>query len=182
MKTLTIRQMVMTAMMTAIMCVLAPLSIPIGPVPISLATFIVYLSAYVLGPKLATLSVLVYLILGFVGVPVFAGYTGGAAKIMGPTGGYLVGYIFLAAIAGYIIHRSNEKPVLSAGAMLIGTLVLYTMGTAWLMYSASMDLPAALMAGMIPFIPGDIAKIVAALVIGPKLSALLVKAGVALEA
>ncbi len=182
MKKITTRQMVLTAMMTALMCVLAPISLPIGPVPISLATFMIYLSAYVLGWRLSSLSVLIYLLLGFAGVPVFAGYTGGAAKILGPTGGYLVGYILLAIIAGAFIEKGNSKLVLSFSGMVFGTLVLYALGTAWLMVSASMDLPSALLAGMIPFIPGDIAKMIVAYAVGPRVSTLLIKAGVTVEA
>ena len=79
--------MVVTALMAAVTCILAPLSVPIGPVPISLTNFAIYLSLYLLDWKKGTLSYLIYLLLGLVGLPVFSGFTGGLAKLAGPTGG-----------------------------------------------------------------------------------------------
>ena len=83
--------LVAIALMTAVICVLAPLSLPIGPVPISMATLVLFLSIYVLGWKKATISVCLYILLGLVGVPVFSGFTGGVSKLAGATGGYIVG-------------------------------------------------------------------------------------------
>lgn len=83
--------MVVTALMAAVTCILAPLSVPIGPVPISLTNFAIYLSLYLLDWKKGTLSYLIYLLLGLVGLPVFSGFTGGLAKLAGPTGGYIIG-------------------------------------------------------------------------------------------
>ena len=82
--------MVVTALMAAVTCILAPLSVPIGPVPISLTNFAIYLSLYLLDWKKGTLSYLIYLLLGLVGLPVFSGFTGGLAKLAGPTGGYIM--------------------------------------------------------------------------------------------
>ena len=84
--------MVVTALMAAVTCILAPLSVPIGPVPISLTNFAIYLSLYLLDWKKGTLSYLIYLLLGLVGLPVFSGFTGGLAKLAGPTGGYIIGW------------------------------------------------------------------------------------------
>ena len=107
MKYLDIRNMALIAVMTALMCIFGPMSIPIGAVPISLTPLLVYLSAYVLGMKSGTVAYLVYLLIGFVGVPVMSGYSGGPAKILGPTGGYLLAFIpldcvklFLAILVG----------------------------------------------------------------------------------
>ena len=93
--------MTMIALMTAVTCILAPLSIPIGPVPISLTNFAIYLSLYLLDWKKGTISYFIYLLLGFAGLPVFSGFTGGVAKLAGPTGGYIVGFIPMAIIAGF---------------------------------------------------------------------------------
>ena len=82
-----------TALMTAVTCILAPLSIPIGPVPISLTNLAIYISLYLLGWKRGTISYLIYLLIGLVGIPVFSGFTGGPAKLAGPTGGYIIGFI-----------------------------------------------------------------------------------------
>ena len=90
-KKLTTYQMAVTALMAAALCVLGPLSVPIGAIPISLSNFVICLTAWLLGPKFGTLSVAVYLLIGLVGVPVFSGYGAGIAKLAGPTGGYLVG-------------------------------------------------------------------------------------------
>ena len=99
-KKLTTYQMAVTAVMAAVLCVLGPLTVPIGAVPISLANFVICLTAWLLGPKFGTLSVVIYLVLGAIGIPVFSGYGAGLAKLAGPTGGYLVGYLLLAFIGG----------------------------------------------------------------------------------
>jgi hypothetical protein len=86
-KKLTTYQMAVTAVMAAVLCVLGPLTVPIGAVPISLANFVICLTAWLLGPKFGTLSVVIYLVLGAIGIPVFSGYGAGLAKLAGPTGG-----------------------------------------------------------------------------------------------
>ena len=101
--------MAVTALMTAVTCIVAPLSIPIGPVPISLTNFAIYLSLYILGWKKGTVSYLLYLLLGLVGLPVFSGFSGGIAKLAGPTGGYIIGFIPMAIIAGIIIEKTHQK-------------------------------------------------------------------------
>lgn len=102
--------MVLIALMTAIICVIAPFAIiiPISPVPISLATFAIYLTIIILGWKDGVISVVLYVFLGFAGAPVFTGFTGGAAKILGPTGGYIIGYIFLAFIEGAFVDGARK--------------------------------------------------------------------------
>ena len=86
-------EITITALMTAVTCILAPMSIPIGPVPISFTNLAIYLSLYLLGWKRGTISYLIYLLIGLVGLPVFSGFTGGPAKLAGPTGGYIIGFI-----------------------------------------------------------------------------------------
>ena len=94
------KQMVLIALMTAVTCVLGPLSIPLpfSPVPISLTNFAIFLAIFVLGMKSGTISFIIYLLLGAVGVPVFSSFRGGFQVLAGPTGGYLIGFIFLALI------------------------------------------------------------------------------------
>lgn len=184
MKKLTTYQLTLTAVMAAVICVLSPISlaIPVSPVPISLASMAIYLAVTVLGAKLGTLSCLIYLLLGLVGLPVFAGYTGGADKLFGPTGGYLIGYLFLALIAGAFVGRFTENKwkniAFAALGMVLGTVVLYILGTAWLAYSAGMDFQAALWAGVIPFIPGDLVKMVIAVLLGSVIRGRLLQAGI----
>ena len=183
-KKLTTYQLTLTAVMAAVICVLGPISIaiPVSPVPISLGSMAVYLAVTVLGMKLGTLSCLIYLLLGLVGLPVFAGGSAGAAKLFGPTGGYLVGYLFLALIAGAFVGRYTENKwksiAFAALGMVLGTMVLYALGTAWLAYSAGMDFQAALWAGVIPFIPGDLVKMVIAVLLGSAVRGRLLRAGI----
>lgn len=171
------KTMALISVMTAVICILGPLSlaIPISPVPISLGTFAIYLTGYVLGMRKGTISCLIYLLIGFVGIPVFTAFSGGPAKLLGPTGGYLVGYIFLILICGFASDRTN-KILLCFLGMILGTAVLYLFGTIWLAYQASMTFGEALMAGVIPFIPGDFAKIVIVLIVGPQIKKQLKRA------
>ncbi len=164
------RSMVLTALMAATTCILGPLSIsiPISPVPISLTLFAVFLSAYLLGTKMGTMSYLIYLLLGFIGLPVFSGFTGGAGKLLGPTGGYLIGFIFTALICGWIFEHCESRWLHCIG-MIAGTAVCYLFGTAWLARQAGLSFSEALGVGVIPFIPADILKIVAVLLIAPEI-------------
>ena len=173
---ITTQQMALVAIMTALTCILAPFSLPIGPVPISLTNLVIYFSLYLLGWKLGTLSYVIYLLIGLVGVPVFSGFTAGPAKLFGPTGGYLIGFIPMAIIAGIVIDKYTEKWLLCLLAMIVGTIVCYGLGTAWLAYEAKMDMMAALWAGVIPFIPGDLVKMALAILIAPKIRAQVCRA------
>ena len=161
--------MVFTGVMTAVLCVFGPLSVPIGPVPVSLATFVIYLMVYLLGMKRSAVSIGLYLLLGLIGLPVFSGYTGGPVKLFGPTGGYLIGYLFLALIGGYFIEKSGGKLLPSLLGMILATAVLYTLGTLWLAKVTGISLMSALSAGVIPFIGIDAAKMAAAAILGPVL-------------
>lgn len=173
----TTKTLALIAVMTAVTCVLAPLSLPIGPVPISLTNLAIYFALYILGMKKGTISYVVYLAIGLVGVPVFSGFTGGAGKLFGPTGGYLIGFIPMALIAGIMIDKFNGKFVYSMIGMILGTAICYMFGTTWLAYQAHMDFKAALFAGVIPFIPGDLIKMVVAGIMGPQIRKALNKAG-----
>ena len=183
MKKATIYELAAAAVMAAVLCVVAPLSIPIGPIPISLATLVLYLSVHVLRTRSALISCAVYLALGAFGLPVFSGYAGGIAKLAGPTGGFLVGYLFLVLIAGLFVWQSTklEKPVLrmvfSVLGMLLGTAVLYAFGTLWFMFHAKAALGYALSVCVLPFLPGDLVKIALAAVIGRLVRSALSKAG-----
>ena len=146
--------MAVTALMTAVTCILAPLSIPIGPVPISLTNFAIYLS--------------LYLLLGLVGLPVFSGFTGGIGKLAGPTGGYIIGFIPMAIIAGIVIDKFSQRWIQILG-MIVGTAICYAFGTAWFCIQAGYTVSAALAVCVIPFIPADLIKMVIAMIIGPEI-------------
>lgn len=167
------RNLVLCAMCAAITCILAPLSIPLaGGVPVSLATFAVMLSGVLLGGPLGALSQLIYVLLAAVGLPVLAGWTGGLGIVLGMTGGYIIGYIPCAWLTGLIYKKYGEtakKPVkilFMILGMTAGNIVLYVIGTAWFMFITEMTLEASLAACVIPFIPGNIIKMAAVIIIG----------------
>jgi len=166
-------------LMTAITCILGPLSIiiPISPVPISFTNLAIFFSAIILGWKKGTVSFLVYLLIGFAGVPVFSSFTAGPGKLLGPTGGYLIGFIFLAIIAGFFVDKFPDKIYMYVLGMALGMVVTYILGSAWLAYQAHMSFQASLFAGVIPYIPGDIIKIIIATVIGTTVKKQVKKAG-----
>ncbi len=175
----TTKEMALTGLLTAIICVLAPfaLNIPISPVPISLATLAIYFVLTIGGIKLGTISVIIYILLGLVGVPVFASFRSGPSVLLGPTGGYIIGYIFLALVAGFFVQKWPEKILLHVLGMILGTAACYLFGTVWFMISLNYDLLKALAVCVIPYIPGDIAKFVIALLIGTPIRKRLKKAG-----
>ena len=158
--------MVSTALMTAVTCILAPLSVPIGPVPISFTNLAIYISLYLLDWKRGTVSYFLYLLIGFAGLPVFSGFTGGVAKLAGPTGGYIVGFIPMAIIAGIVIDHFNQRWLQLLG-MIVGTAICYALGTAWFCMQAGYTVSAALAVCVFPFIPADLVKMLIAMTIGP---------------
>lgn len=171
------KALTLTGLMTAVICIVGPLSLPlpVSPVPVTLTNFAVYIAVYVLGLKAGTVSCLVYLCLGAVGLPVFSAFSGGIGKLAGPTGGYLVGFLFLALIQGALIFRFPGKNAAAVIGMILGTAVCYFFGTVWLAGQMHLSFGAALAAGVIPYLPGDAAKIILAALAGPKLNAAVKK-------
>ena len=171
------RKYLITALMSAVIMILSPFSIaiPISPVPISLSTLTIYLASYILGSKYAAISTMLYVLLGIIGLPVFTGFTGGVAKVLGPTGGYIISYVFLAIIAGSVIEKNYDNKVICFLGMLLGTIVLYIVGSLWLAFVMRISFRAALFAGVIPFIPGDIVKMIVALFLGDRIRIILKK-------
>lgn len=169
------RNITVTALMAAVICVLGPISLPIGPVPISLTNFAIFLTLYILGLKRGLIAYAIYMLVGLVGLPVFSGFTGGPQKLFGPTGGYLIGFLPMAILAGLVIDRKWKNRVLSIIAMEASTWVLYIFGTAWLALSMSMTFCQALAAGVLPFMAWDFAKIVAVGLLGPVLKTRLAR-------
>lgn len=165
------KQMAVIGLMTAVVCIIAPISlnIPISPVPLSLGTMAIYFTVTVLGMKRGTVSVLLYILLGLAGLPVLSNFTGGAGRLFGPTGGYMIGYIFLSLILGFFVDHWKNRPVTNLIGALLATLVLYLFGTLWLAYQLHLGFMAALWAGVIPYIPGDLVKIAIALAVGMQL-------------
>ena len=143
----------------------AQISIPLGftPVPITGQTFAVLLTGAVLGSRAGAASQFLYLALGAVGLPFYAGGTGGWERATGATAGYLVGFVVAAYVVGYLAeNRQDRRFSTSVGAFLTGNLVIYVLGVAWLMYHLSWDLATGVEKGMAPFIIGDTLKILLA--------------------
>ena len=164
-----IKYMSKCALLCALICVLAPLSIPLSTlVPISLATFVIMLIGTIFDYKLSTIAVCLYLLMGFVGVPVFAGYESGPTVMFGVTGGFLFGYIPLAFCTAFLTSRKQYKLIGMLEGMIIGTIILYLIGTIWFMVYLNTTIDKALMACVIPFLLGDLIKIFMVCVISPK--------------
>lgn len=175
------RNLVFTALLAAFMAILGPLSIPLpSGVPLSPLTFALFLSAYLLGWRFGTLAVAVYLLLGFFGVPVFSGFTAGAGRLLGPTGGYLIGYILAALIAGKLCE-TRRKFIPALISMLIGSIACLALGTVWFMLVTHTALIPALLVCVVPFIPGDIAKMAAAAAVGRILDERLARSGLSIQ-
>lgn len=159
------------ALSTAITCIIGPLSIviPISPVPISLTILAIYISVYAIGLKRGMISLLLYLLIGFIGLPVFSNFKGGFQVLIGPTGGYIIGFVFVVLCSGIFIERFESKVYMHVIGMSLGTILCYILGTAWMAYQASMTFLEALFAGVIPFVWADAIKIAIAAIAGPKL-------------
>ena len=167
------KRLTLIGLSAALLCILGPLSIPlpVSPVPITLTNFAVYIIIYILGMHSGTVSVLIYLCLGAVGLPVFSAFSGGLGKLASPTGGYLAGFLFLALIQGFLMERFPGKNTAAVFGMILGLAVCYLFGTIWLARQMSLTFTAALGVGVLPYLPGDAVKIILAAVAGPKLRA-----------
>ena len=162
-------QVAVCAVFAALTAVLSQLSVPIGPVPINLATFSVFLAGGILGASGGLLSQLVYLILGAVGLPVFAGFRGGVGALAGPTGGYLAGYAAAAWLVGQAAEKFCRKPRVLAGSMAAGLAVCYFLGTGWFMIVTGRGLWDSLALCVFPFLLGDALKIAVATALAARL-------------
>lgn len=175
-----IKNMVVCALFAAVICVLAPLSVPIGAVPISLGVFAVALAAAVLGWKRGTVAAALYIIIGAVGLPVFSSYRAGVSVLVGVTGGYIWSYVFMALLIGAGADFKTEKKAVKAAALASGMvsalLVCYALGTAQFMIVTGQSLSYALGVCVVPFIPFDAAKLAVAGVLGTAVREALKKA------
>jgi len=160
-----LRMVVLASLMAALTAVGAYIHVPIGPVPIVLSTLFAILSGLLLGSRWGLASMGLYLLVGAIGMPVFAGGKGGLAHIFGPTGGYLFGFVLCAWIAGFISERIRHRLGGEILAVIIGSLIIYGLGVPWLKMFTKMSWSKALMVGMIPFLIGDALKAVVAIVL-----------------
>lgn len=154
--------LVLCGLFAALTAICSYINIPLGftPVPMNVATLAVFLAGGLLGKKYGTASIAVYVMMGAVGIPVFAGFQAGAGVLAGPTGGFLAGYIAAAFLTGFFmeIFASRSNALCMIG-IFIGQLTCYLLGTLWFMFITGTEVKAALPACVIPFIPGDLIKI-----------------------
>lgn len=170
-KTFSVQKMAIIALVTAVLCILAPISIPvfISPVPISLGVLAIYLTAYVLSPLDATISVIIFILLGTFGLPVFSGYSGGLSKLVGPTGGYIIGFLFTVYISSLFIHM-KKGIIFDVIGMITGLALCYILGTIWFSYQQGKGFIASLLLCVVPFLIGDAIKIIVAVILGTQLN------------
>jgi len=157
-----LKKMVFASLCAALTAAGAFVAIPVGPVPIVLQNFFVLLTGLLLGSRWGTASMGVYLAAGVLGLPVFAGGTGGIGRFMGPTGGYLIGYLPAVFLVGRISEMAHARLAGDVFAGICGSAVVYAFGIVWLSFITRMNLEKALAIGFFPVIIGDAIKIVAA--------------------
>ena len=160
-----LRQMVYASLLAALTAAGGYIQLPIGPVPIVLQNLFVLVAGLILGPRWGLTSMGIYLLLGLVGFPVFAGGKGGLAHLMGPTGGYLLGFCLAAWISGWIADRSRGRLFLDVVAVVFGSLAIYAAGVPWLKWVTGLTWGKAIWVGMLPFLAGDALKASAAMIV-----------------
>jgi len=160
-----LRWMVLASLMAALTAVGAYLHVPLGPVPIVLTNLFVLLAGLILGSRWGLTSMGVYLMVGALGMPVFAGGKGGVAYFLGPTGGYLLGFALAAWVVGLISERCHGNFAWEVVAVLSGLISIYGVGVPWLKVVTELSWSKTLMVGLVPFLAGDVAKASVALVI-----------------
>ncbi|MBE5800278.1 MAG: biotin transporter BioY [Clostridiales bacterium] len=159
------RQLTLSALLCALCAVLSQIQIPIPPVPVSLSLLGVHLCGTLLGARRGAAAVGCYVALGALGLPVFSGFAGGVSVLFGPTGGFLFGYILCAGIVGAAAQRFGFRRRTLLLSMALGTLLCYISGMAWFMLVTGTDLAGSLTACVFPFIPGDLFKILLAVLL-----------------
>lgn len=170
-KELKLKDMMYCSMFAALISVLAFLVIPLpfSPVPVTGQTLAIMLAGLILGPVQAFLSVLIFILLGIAGVPVFSGGRAGIGVLVGPSGGYIIGFLVGAVIISLLSKKANNVWTLGASAIFGGIIMVYLLGVPWLSYITGMGATEAIVAGALPFIPGDVFKVVVATILAKRI-------------
>ncbi|MDR0531840.1 MAG: biotin transporter BioY [Oscillospiraceae bacterium] len=164
----------LTALFAALSAALSQLSIPLGAVPIVLTQVSIFLAAGLLGWKWGTLSQLLFVAMGALGLPVFAGFKGGPGALFGPTGGFLIGYLLAALAAGLLMDKFGRSFKTVLPICVLAALLIYVPGLPWLAHAAHLvGLKKILAAGMLPYLPGDALKIALCALLIPRLYPLI---------
>ncbi len=166
-----LKPLVFAALFAALTAAVAPFKIPLGftPVPITLQTLVVLMSGAMLGPYYGALAMILYVVVGVLGLPVFAGGGSGIGAVLGPTGGYLISYFIAAYVIGKIVQMRKKPAFLDyVIAMVAGTIIIYVLGAGWGMVVTGLGIAAILAGWVFPFIIGDTIKLLAAAYIAKK--------------
>lgn len=160
------RNLILCGLFTALMAICSWIAIPTA-VPFTLQTFAVFLTVLMLGPKFSAITVTCYLILGIIGLPVFAGFQSGAGIVIGPLGGYMLGFYLICLSGAFIRNKNRTSKLLALSA---GLIACYALGTLWFMHFYGEDgLMAILITCVFPFVVPDIIKLVLAAMLSERL-------------
>ena len=168
-----LKNTVYSALFVALIAMGAFIAIPVGPVPIVLQNMFVLLAGIILGPVWGLACVGIYLLIGLVGLPVFAGGTSGIGTLFGPTGGYLIAYLPAVFVTGTISKGLKKSMTADVIAMITGSLIVYAIGVPWLKIAVALSWQKAIVLGMVPFLIGDGLKIAAAAFMAKKIRPLI---------
>lgn len=169
------KSLALTAVTAAVLCILSPFSLPLGAIPVSLATFAVCLISCILPFRQSVAAVTIYILLGACGLPVFSGFIGGFQQIAGITGGFIIGYIPCSVIVSSLVGRYADKKIIYPLSMSAGIAVCYLFGTLWYSFQTDTSFAASAAVCVLPFIIGDIIKISIASAMGPTVRKILKK-------
>lgn len=169
-KALSVKELSYIGAFTALTAILSQIAVPLPftPVPLSLGLLAVYATALLLKTRAAMLSQICYLLIGAAGIPVFANFRGGLSALLGPTGGYLIAYPIVAGIVSLALSRAADGITFrlkAVAALVTAQIVLYLFGTVWLSVSTNNTFTATLALAVYPYIPLDLAKIAASVVV-----------------
>ena len=171
--------MVLCAFFTALLAVFSQIAFPLGPVPVNLSTLAIYAAAAVLGGKWAALSAILWALLGAVGVPVFSLFRGGLSTLTGPTGGFILGFIPMAFVTGSLLQvfsksdALKKKTLFQIFSMIAGLVLCFAFGTVWYQYVAHVSFSQSLVVCVLPFLPGEVIKLLLGLLVIHRLTPLL---------
>ncbi|BBN97713.1 biotin transporter BioY [Sporolactobacillus terrae] len=172
-----LKNLILCALFAAITAILAQVTIPLPIIPISGQTLAVGLTATILGSRYGTVSMLVYAGLGAIGLPVFAEMSGGFGIILGPTGGYIIGFIFTAFVTGWLLEHTKFNTPMAIVANVVGMFVTLAIGTIQLKFVLDLSWAKAMAAGVYPFLLVGVVKAAIASVVGIQVRSRLTKFG-----
>lgn len=165
-----LKRSIFTALLAAMLCLLAPVAVPIGSIPVSLSVFGVALIAILADRRCALMAMILYVGLGAIGMPVFSGFSGGAHVLVGPTGGYLFGYIPMTLAIGTACNKIEARGIRAtlriAAGLLVGLALCYFFGAAWFAVISDISFPEAFWIAIAPFILMDLLELAAAASLG----------------